>query len=116
MIFITPNTSSSPVETINRIAAVVTISRPRFSIAIASPRLLERRALRARIDVLEGFDHLHRTVRLHLPQIHRKRRVTLLVHLDLAARSVEGNLRERGDHLRGVDGAGFFDGRLVEVD
>src|ERR1700737_3605872 len=115
MIFITPKTINRPAETMNRIAAVVTTSSPRFSI-VAAPRcgLLQGRTLRARIDVLERLEHLHRPVRLYLTEVHRERRMTLLAHLDGAARTVERDLREGRNHLGGFDAAGLFDRGLVQ--
>ena len=49
----------------------------------------ELRALLARTDVREALHDLHRTVSLHLPEIHRERRMALGVHLHLAAGAVE---------------------------
>src|SRR5579862_16966 len=115
MIFITPNTISNPADTAKRIAAVVTMSSsvalmlkplrsnpvrehgvvhrppPRASAVDRLPRL-ELRTLGARIHVLEGVENLHRPILLHLAEIHRQRRMVLLVHADGAARSVERNL------------------------
>src|SRR5882672_12592912 len=72
-----------------------------------------RRALCARIDILEALDHAHRAVSLDLAEIHGERGVPLLVHLDRAARPVDGNLFQRLQHLGLVRAAGFLHGGLV---
>ena len=53
------------------------------------PILSELRALLARTDVREALHDLDRAVSLHLPEIHRERRMALGVHLHLAAGAVE---------------------------
>src|SRR6476661_1498271 len=102
MIFITPKTISSPDDTMNRIAAVVMISRMRLitvrcSVACGSPRASRRPANRLRlqvrtlfagIDAGKALDHLDAAVILHLPQIHAERRMMLLRHRDSPANSV----------------------------
>src|SRR5271156_1216092 len=108
MIFITPNTMSSPDEMIKSSAAVVTASSatvsmmaPRQNRVRPSPsasRQLRsgfRWALRARVDAREGLDHLDTAIGLHLAEVHRERRVALLVHLNLATRPVDGHLLQR---------------------
>ena len=60
--------------------------------ARSSLSLLQIRTLLARVDVLERSRDLHRAVALHLAEIHRERRMMLLVHPDLAARAVERDL------------------------
>src|SRR5271163_5059034 len=107
MIFMTPNTMRSPAETMNRIAAVVTMSRTSVIIRLRSscknqgpsrqkadasrrlsPRIsgLQIGALRPRIDIGEALDDLYRAVGLHLPEIHGERGVMLRRHHDRAAR------------------------------
>src|SRR5665647_84810 len=102
-IFITPNTISSPAATMNRIAAVVMMSRTRVimktipAAAAAGQRapppraeslLFQVRALRAGADIGKAADDLDAAVSLHLTKIHRQRRVVLVRHRDLAARAV----------------------------
>src|SRR3984893_15992159 len=133
MIFITPKTINRPAETMKRIAAVVITSRasvimranriePGRKKAVPSSRRrpstsrLQFRALRARIDIGKALDDLHRAVGLHLPEIHSQRRVMLLRHVDLSARTLHRNLAERLQDLGLFGAAGLFRRGLVGID
>src|SRR5580700_2511761 len=130
MIFITPNTIRSPDEMMKSRAAVVTVSRARVSMLASGPDPREtglpsrailscsgfRRALRARIDIGEGPDHLDAAVCLDLSEIHGQRRVPLLVHADGAARPIDGNFGQSRQHLLRVGTSGLFHRGLVGID
>ena len=66
------------------------------------PRLLQVGALRTGIDVLERFQNLRAAVLLHLRQVDGERRMALLAHLDLAARTIDHDFPQRLDHFVGV--------------
>src|ERR1700686_5044042 len=133
MIFITPNTINRPAETMKRIAAVVMMSRA--SVIMRANRIaaggkkgvpssrrrrstsrLQVRALRARIDIGKALDDLHRAVGLHLAEIHGQRRVMLLRHIDLAARTFYRDLAKRLQDLGLLGAAGLFRRGLVSID
>src|SRR3984957_7792367 len=133
MIFITPNTINRPAETMKRIAAVVTMSRASVTMranriepgrkkAVPSARRrrstsrLQVRALRARIDIGKALDDLHRAIGLHLAEIHRQRRVMLLRHIDLAARTFHRDLAKRFQDLGLFGAAGLFRRGLEGID
>src|ERR1700722_1378788 len=138
MIFMTPKTSNRPAATTYKMAAVLTMSRScatirrdffnrdsgiSFCLAASRPErrdashhLIELRTLTARVHVLEGRHDVDSAIGLDLAEIHGERRMTLLVHLDQAARSLEADILQRRQHRLGVDGSGFFNGKRVKMD
>src|SRR5258705_2815786 len=130
-IFITPKTISSPAATMKRIAAVVMMSRAsvimrqhrstaaggRCVLPLRAGSLgLQVRTLLSSADIGKALDDLDAAISLHLTEIHRQRRVMLLRHRDLAARTVHRDIGESFQDGARFGFTGLFHGRLVRID